>query len=122
LWDVVSRPYEENKDKFYDSYAEKLSSEEPEIYGVYYSLKDPGDSRNEDGSPMYETREYTVASNRDMDYRITNLKRDEEGNDTEELIQDYGSGGTFDLPVSEHGSFRIEGLYQGQNHELVINY
>ena len=130
LWDVLSRPYEQNQDKFHDTYAQKFSSEDPEIYGLYYSLTDPGDSRNEDGSPIYETREYTIASNRDdMEYRITNLGKDEEGNETEELIQDYGSCKTFSMPVSEHGSVRIEGRYlgtegsyQGQELELAINY
>lgn len=123
LWDVLSRPYEENRDKFYDSYALKLSSEAPEIFGLYYSLTDPGDLRNEDGSPVYETREYTVASNRDdMEYRITDIYTDEEGRDTEEPILDYGMGKVFRLPVSRHGSVRIEGRCGDEVKELTVSY
>ena len=122
LWEVLSRTPKENEDSFYDSYADYLADGEPEILGIYYRFTDPSDKRNEDGSPVYESREFTVASNRnDMRYRIVDLLKDDDGNEVEEVLEEDCSG-TFVLPSDRHGTVKIITIYEGRELSLSVDF
>ena len=120
LWDVVSKTPEENQGLFYDSYADYLKDGEPEIFGLYYSLKDLADYMAGDGSPVYLSKEFTVASNRDdMLYSVTyhtNEAAEEEKN------VEVSKEGTFTLPSDEHGTITISSSYEGRDLSLSVNF
>ena len=120
LWDVVNRTEEENKGCFYDSYQDYLADGEPEIFGLYYSFEDRSDERNADGSPVYLSKRFTVASNRDdMVYKIKDKKTDTR---EEEIIEMTDDGRSFSLPADRHGTLTIEASCEGRDMSLSVNY
>lgn len=125
LWDVLSSSREDNNIKFFDTYEEKLLSEEAEIYGLYYKDINPGDDINANGSPVYVDRQYYIASNRqDIKYRVTKTIIDGDDNidGCSEVIQEYDENDSFVLPVDEHGIIMIEGQCDGQDLKLSVKY
>ncbi len=125
LWNVLSGTKEENSVRFFESYEGKLSSEEPEIYGLYYRDIGPTSNINTDGSPIYSARHYSVASNRnDMEYRIIRTVIDEktEVEKYSEVIQEYDENKSFDLPIGEHGILVVDAKCGGQNLQLSVEY
>lgn len=85
LWEVLTNKEEENRMYFCDSFLDRICSEPPELYGVYYDID--ADDR----------KECTVASNRDNDelvYRI--IITPDEGE--QYVVQDFSDNKTFVLP------------------------
>lgn len=92
---VMSGDASDNEKYFYESYAEKLQSEAPCIYGIYYrKLDDEVDSEA-------AMRRCWVASNKDegMEYRI--IMSPEGGG--QYIVQDFSENKEFTVPVDEHG-------------------
>lgn len=83
LWKVLSNTYEDNKEYFCESYAEKISLDAPELYGIYYEDSEEGKS-------------CTFASNTDseLEYYIEFLP--EEGEKV--VIRDFGLDKHFIIP------------------------
>ncbi|MDE7324475.1 MAG: hypothetical protein K2N73_17515 [Lachnospiraceae bacterium] len=77
FYKVVSGDAEQNQKYFYDSYAQKLQSAEPEVYGIYYWKS---------GSETF----MNVASNREsgMEYRIV-ITPDEFSGKEQYIVQDF---------------------------------
>ncbi len=122
LWDIVNRSEEKNKEVFYNSYEESLANREPEIFGVYYRMTESVNEQNEDGSPVYSMREFTVASNRkDMRYRITAYIESEDGSVEEKLIGEDFDGRAFAIPADQHGTILIVSSYEGRELSLLVN-
>ena len=120
LWDVVSRSSDENKGRFFDFYAESLKNREPEILGLYYSMEDPSGERNADGSPIYASRKFSVASTRDdMRYRITYHTRNDE---QEKIIDEDSDGRSFVLPVGERGTITVSSTYEDKDLSLSVDF
>lgn len=125
LWDVLNATKQENANKFYDSYEEKIKEEEPEIYGIYTEDLNPSTEVNADGSPIYTVRRYTIASNRpNMEYRIVRTidNGDENVENPTQVLQEYNSNNYFDLPINDHGSIFIYGKYEDKDFEMAIAY
>ena len=120
LWDVVSRSSDEKKGRFFDSYAESLKNREPEILGLYYSMEDHSGERNADGSPIYASRKFSVASTRDdMRYRITYHTRNGE---QEKIIDEDSDGRSFVLPVGERGTITVSSTYEDKDLSLSVDF
>ncbi len=119
LWNVLNASENENKNKFYHSYSEKLAADDPELFGLYYTGENPGEAVMADGRPVYTVHRYTVASNRtDMEYRLTKIT--DEG--SEELIRDYSTDTEFALPADEHGTIRISARNKEAELQLDVTY
>lgn len=86
---VVAGTALDNEKYFYPSYAEKLISESPKLYGLYYS--DVED----------DIRTFWVASNREegMEYRII-MTSDESG---QYIVQEFAQNKEFTVSSDEHG-------------------
>lgn len=93
LWEIVSNDYLENKKIFCSTYAEKISLDVPETYGVFYSINDAG------------KRDFTIASNRenDLEYKILLTPNDGE----QYLLQDFSTNKEFCISAEEHGVLTI---------------
>ncbi len=125
LWSVLNGSKEENADKFYDSYKERQKADDPEIFGLYYKDINPGEEVNYDGSPIYTTRNYTIASNRDdMEYRVVRTIKDGDDSteDEQECLQEWDKNRSFDIPIDQHGVFTVEGRSNGQELKIEIDY
>lgn len=97
FYDIVSGNISEKERYFYKSYSEKLQTEEPAIYGIYYrNCADEGNGAN---------FWYSIASNRDrgMEYKIIANPSDGE----EYLVQDFSENKDFLMPADEHGTISI---------------
>lgn len=66
LWSVLEGTYEENKKYFCSTYHEKISLDEPELYGIYYEDSDEG-------------KACTFASNTDTELEYSIMFISEEG-------------------------------------------
>lgn len=95
FYKVVSGDVVENQKYFYDSYAQKLLSEEPEVYGIYY---------RKSGTEIF----MNVASNREsgMEYRIM-ITPDEFSRKEQYLVQDFCENKEFTVD-DESGICTIE--------------
>lgn len=105
LWRVLCVENENVQDYFYSSYSEKLFSEEPAIYGLFYS---EGEEK---------VRQYTIGSNRKMKYRIELIS----DNEATELIQDFCYKDSFYIKSDWHGVIKINGIYQGNKFSIDID-
>ena len=94
LYEVVCGDETDNEKYFHDSYAEKLQSAAPEVYGIYY--RDAADEA--DGKPM---KDVWVASNRDIDMEYRIIITPEEGE--QYIIQDFDANKEFTIPADESG-------------------
>ncbi|MCR5234621.1 MAG: hypothetical protein K6E53_12065 [Lachnospiraceae bacterium] len=115
LWDVLNDTPENNSKKFHASYFDKIHSEAPEIYGLYYRVSATDDS----------LREYTIASNReDMNYKVYVINTDEADNTRtmDEEIEVDRKTGTFTLPSDRHGTAGIETVYNGEKLNLEVAF
>lgn len=133
FWNVINNPVEENTEWFYDSYEEKLLSEEPEIYGIYYDLgQSSGKIENdENGNPNNDIKECTIASNRKTgaEYKVTRTynvaKEDGSLEKKEEVIQDYSANKKFAIPDDEEGTITITGRFDenpDEEYRMTIVY
>ncbi len=122
MWDIVNDDVDgHNGDMFYATYKEKLKNEQPEIYGLYYYEKDPReDELEEDGSPVYSSKVYFIATGMDdAKYRISRTVWD---SDEVELVQDYDSSLTFELPAYQGGIVTIEAVRGNENYKIEVEY
>lgn len=89
----------ENKEYFYNSYAEKLQAAAPNIYGLYYRSSKTGKNESEHTNTMW------IASNRNegMEYKIV-LSPDE---GEEYMVQDFMENKEFTVSADEHGKCSI---------------
>ena len=116
FWKVMSGTPEENEKYFYPTYAEKLLSSKPQIYGIHQV--------DFDGTDVgIDAAAYKVAANRpqDMEYRIL-LTVEDEGT---RMYQDFSSNPYLSVPSSEHGICTIVARVKGQEEKvqtLEINY
>jgi hypothetical protein len=124
LWDVLKSTQEENSCKFHDSYTAKLSDEPPEIYGLFHRDINPVEDANTVGCPVYSTRHYTIASNRDMEYRISYSFLSENTTDDYQIVvvQDYDKNNEFDIPVGLSGQIGIKGRYGSEEYSIVVYF
>lgn len=99
--EVVSRDISENEKYFYSSYAEKLESESPSIYGLYYRDSETAEDGETAISPTDEVRTFWVASNREkgMEYRIIMTPNESE----QYMVQDFAENKEFTVSLDEHG-------------------
>ncbi|MBO4899404.1 MAG: hypothetical protein J5509_03875 [Lachnospiraceae bacterium] len=114
LWDVLSSTADENAEKFYDTYAEKLADQDPKIFGVYYTR-----------DPAAGVKHYTIASNRDdMTYVVARSLSDgdEATDDPVEVVKENGPEKSFDIPVEEHGMLYLYGIGDDYQVELDTIY
>lgn len=95
FYEVVSGDKTTNEKFFYDSYAEKLEMQPPEVYGLYYS-----DLKMEEES-LENARTFWIASNREteMEYRIIMTLNDS----GQYMIQDFAENKIFTVSLFEHG-------------------
>ncbi len=122
LWQVVTGTPEENADRFYASYEERLHEEEPEIYGLYFKETDLSDIPYEDGTLRYMSRQYTIAGNReDMEYRIACIPADAEETGEEEWSWETIPGNEFTLPTVTTGLVVIEGTCGDGKRRITID-
>lgn len=93
FYQVVSGEASGNAKYFYDSYAEKMSRQEPAIYGLYYRPPEEGAAE--------QNRSVWIASKRDtgMEYRIILTP----GEGEQYMVQDFCANKEFTVPVEEHG-------------------
>ena len=109
FYQVMSNTPEENEKYFYSSYAEKLQSIKPQIYGIYQV--------DFDSTKLgIDAVAYKVASNRpdDMEYRIL-LTPDNGGT---RMYQEFSSNSYFSVPENEHGICTIVARVTGQEDEV----
>ncbi len=124
LWDVLQSSPEENKDRFYKTYRERLQDTEPELYGLYYWGSDTGEEINADGTTAYSMYHYEIADNRDMRYRISRTIVDKTGNGKDEsvFVQDFDGNKEFDVPQGQEGIISIDAEYEGKVYSLQLKY
>lgn len=98
FYQIVTGDKDDNKQFFYDSYADKLSDMEPLVYGLYYI-----DSETL-GEPAGQ-RIFYVASDRaqGMEYRIVITPEDVD----QYMLQDFDENSKFSLPTEEHGIISV---------------
>lgn len=103
LWKVLSNNYNDNKHLFCNSYVEKISLDEPELYGIYYEPCDGGKS-------------CTFASNTDseLEYAISFLPNDDSGTI---VLQDFSDNKEFTIMDDEigHGILHAEARMKESN-------
>ena len=121
--EVVFRDVDENEKYFYTSYAEKLQSEAPAIYGFYYRKYEVAEELAE----QEETLICRIASNREegMEYRIILTINEEEGQDRKQMLQDFSENKEFRIPADEHGICTIVARMKNNPEEvqtLEVNY
>ena len=108
FWETVN---ETEKERFYDSYKDKLAAEPSEIFGLYYFYTEPDGTMDAKGAPVYKSREYHVAANRDDVYDITVTTSDGETISFENV-------NSFTLPADSHGSIEVV----GESGNITVNY
>ena len=108
FWETVN---ETEKDRFYDSYKDKLAAEPSEIFGLYYFYTEPDGTMDAKGAPVYKSREHHVAANRDDVYDITVTTSDGETISFENV-------NSFTLPADSHGSIEVV----GESGNITVNY
>lgn len=97
--EVMSGNALENEKYFYNSYEEKLQSQQPTVYGLCYSEAEINQEYQE------EMRIYWIASNREegMEYRI--IITPEEGE--QYMEQDFAENNSFVIPAEMSGTCTI---------------
>ena len=88
LWNVLISSYEENEIYFCKSYLEKISLDEPELYGIFYENSEEG-------------KACTFASNTDTELEYYIVFIPEEGDSI--IIQDFSSNKEFIIPSEFSG-------------------
>ena len=83
LWGVLENTYEKNKIYFCNSYIEKISLDDPELYGIYYEDSDEG-------------KACTFASNTDTELEYSIEFIPEDGDSI--IIQDFSTNKEFVIP------------------------
>ncbi len=101
FYEVVTGEVSENAKYFHDSYEEKLMSEVPRIYGIYYRDFEQEDEYGE--LKRFET--YWIAANRDtgMEYKI--IMMPDEGE--QYTIQDFSENRKFTVLKEESGTCTV---------------
>ena len=118
LWEVMNTSENENIEKFYRSYGEKISNAEPQIYGLYFTDLYPNGDYYADGTPVHLTRRYKIAfSTPEMECRV--YRSTPEGI-TEISVRMENGEGIFELPVGELGTAIITGEYPGGECSLSV--
>lgn len=121
LCEVTAGTREENEKMFYNSFREKLASEDAQPIGIYYRQGTEEElQRGEITADMYRV---TIASNRkeEIEYQIYLTP---EGGETV-MIQDFSGNKCFNVPMEEHGVCRIvwhENDDAANNREIEIGY
>ena len=121
--EVVSKNMNENEKYFYASYAEKLQSEDPAIYGFYFRESE----MPEESAKQEKILACKIASNREkgMEYRIILTINEEEGESVQQMLQDFSENKEFTIPADEHGICTIVARMKDNPEEvqtLEINY
>lgn len=88
LWSVLASTYEENEIYFCKSYLDKISLDEPELYGIYYENSDEG-------------KVCTFASNTNSELEYSIVFMPEEGDPV--TIQDFSINKEFIIPSEISG-------------------
>ncbi len=113
MWDVFNKAPEENRDKFFGTYKEKLASEPAGIYGLYFTDQGVGEY------------EFSIASNRDdMEYRVTRTVTEDNyaSQGPEETVLEYGQGSSFVIPDDQHGMITIEARFDKDEYDMQVLY
>lgn len=92
LWDVLAGDPAENVNYFYNSFQERIAEEEPETYGVYYTVEE-------------DRKKCVIATNRNNYYEYRIIATPSEGESL--LLQDFSYNIAFDLPHHESGILTI---------------
>lgn len=97
FYEIISGTPSENNKYFYASYADKLQSTAPSIYGIYYNHSGTGEERK---------KVMHIASNREkgMEYKIVLAPYGGEPY----VVQDYLENKEFTVPLYEGGICTIE--------------
>ncbi|MDD6811369.1 MAG: hypothetical protein PUD93_05850 [Lachnospiraceae bacterium] len=108
LYDVVEGNVNA-EDCFWESYEEKLANSEPAIYGLLY---EEGDAE----------RKFVVASNRadGLEYKLTLIETAENGEISENVLQDYSENKEFVLEKGRNGICRIEARKMGEAESFQV--
>lgn len=97
---VVTGNAPDNEIYFYDTYTEKLASEPSRLYGMYLLA-----ARDEENRRVYEL---AAGSKNDIEFRVTSVQTDEDGNETSRLLQDFSTNRQFAFTDDEHGTLTVE--------------
>lgn len=93
FFNVVNNNIADNEDIFYDSFQEKVSEEEPEVYGLYQYLE-------KDNKILC----IAATGNEDIEYKVSLKLVDENGNIQEQfLLQDFGKNNRIKVSKSDTG-------------------
>lgn len=105
LWEVLSGDPETNQKYFCQSYKEKISLDEPEIYGVYFYLDEE------------QHKIATIACNRDweMEYRISIIPDGKE----KQVIQAFSENKDFILSADESGEVIIDSRLKSNPEQMM---
>ena len=115
FWETAGENTDDSRlshdDRFYNTYSDKLAAEPSEIFGLYYFYTEPDGTMDAKGAPVYKSREYHVAANRDDVYDITVTTSDGE-------IISFENVNSFTLPADSHGSIEVV----GESGNITVNY
>ncbi|MCH5256685.1 MAG: hypothetical protein J1D87_05300 [Lachnospiraceae bacterium] len=106
--EVVSQEFSENEKYFYTTYAEKIESTDPAIYGLTYKTA-ADETQN-------TVRIYNIASNREeeMEYRIIMTPNDGE----QYIVQDFSTNKDFTVDEQENGICKIVARMKNDHKEV----
>ena len=110
FWQVMSNSPEENEKYFFPSYAQKLQTMEPRVYGLY---------QTEDSGVAF----YKIAANRVSEIVYQVLVEPDGGEAV--TYQDFSQSPYFSRPLNEHGTMTISAWTAGQDdnvQKLEIEY
>lgn len=92
LWEVLTGNPAENEKYFCGSFQERIARDEPETYGVYYSVHE-------------DSKKCVIATNRSRYYEYRIIKTPKEGEAS--WLQDFSYNVVFELPANESGILTI---------------
>ncbi len=121
FYEVTSGIPTESEKLFYESFQEKLISEDAKVAGMHYHQGTADElARGEISADMYRV---TIASNRErgLQYQIYLTP---EGGETV-MIQDFSENKQFNIPMDEHGICRIVWRENGEkenSREMEVGY
>ena len=121
FYEVASGIPTENEKLFFESFQEKLMSEDAKVVGMHYHQGTADElARGEISADMYRV---TIASNRErgLQYQIYLTP---EGGETV-MIQDFSENKYFNIPMEEHGVCRIVWCENGEkenSREMEVGY